>query len=155
MDSDRIWIIKASLGLLGASFAFFVLARPIFGFPMLYEEVVRVLQIIFPVFVGYLGIAAAYVSQKDSNPTAAELSVPRLARLLLRGPIYLVAVCMLVLISAFWISNLPSAAQANPGGGMSLDNFCWFLSLLLGLLAASSGLIITRLFPTSTTESEA
>jgi hypothetical protein len=145
MDLDRAWIIKASLAQLGASFAFFILARPIFGFPMVYEEVIRVLQIIFPVFVGYLGIAAAYVSQQpDAVPIDTNSAAPKFSQLLLRGPIYLVGMCSIVLIASFWVSNLPSAKS---GGGMSLDNFCWFLSLLMGLLAASSGLVVTRLFP--------
>jgi hypothetical protein len=115
---------------------------------MLYEEVIRVLQIIFPVFIGYLSLAAAHVSRGISPGRLAtrdsEFASRQITQLVLRGPIYVVGLCLIVLTAAFWISNIPSA---RPGNGMSLDNFCWFLSLLMGLLAASSALIIARLFP--------
>jgi len=148
MDANRLWVIKASLLILGISFIFFVIARPAFNFPMLYDETIRVLQIIFPVFVGYLGIGAAYLTQPTDTARATadqpfQKHQEAVARLLLRGPIYLIAFCTLALVAAFWLSNVPSA---RPGAGMSIDNFCWFLSLLMGLLAASSGLVVTRLF---------
>ena len=148
MDANRVWIIKASLVILGTSFIFFVIARPAFDFPMLYDETIRVLQIIFPVFVGYLGIGAAYLTQRSDAASAVadqpfQKKQDDIARLLLRGPIYLIAFCTLALVAGFWLSNVPSA---RPGAGMSIDNFCWFLSLLMGLLAASSGLVVTRLF---------
>jgi hypothetical protein len=146
MDADRIWIIKASIVLLGLSFAFFVVGRPLFGFPMLYDEVIRVLQLIFPVFLGYLGLGASYVTgQKNAmrEPDYGSRADTKLARLMLRAPIYLVSGGLGVLIIAFWTSNLP---HATAGAGMSLDSFCWFLSAILGVLAASSGLLVTRLF---------
>lgn len=146
MDADRLWIVKASLLFLGTSFIFFVIARPLFNFPMLFDEVIRILQIIFPVFVGYLGLGAAYLTHSSGKVATQQSFEPNsvaLARLLLRGPVYLIAVCTAALISGFWISNLPSS---KPGAGMSIDTFSWLLSLLMGLLAASSGLVVNQLF---------
>lgn len=155
MDAERLWILKASFAVLGVTFVFFVIARPMLSFPMLYDEIVRVLQIIVPVFGGYIGIGAAYVSQVN-RPAAATAAAPNpherdILRLLLRAPVYGAAVGMVVLIGAFWWSNRHDAA---PGGGMSIDNFCWFLALLMGVLAASTSLIVTRLFPGASAQSE-
>lgn len=50
----RKWLIVASLTMAAASFSFFMLA-PVFGYPLRYSQAQLVLQIVLPVFLGYLG----------------------------------------------------------------------------------------------------
>ena len=53
----RRWIIVASLVIAGAAFSFFVIA-PVLGYPLRFSQAMSILQIVFPVFLGYLACFA-------------------------------------------------------------------------------------------------
>jgi len=118
MDANRLWVIKARLLILGISFIFFVIARPAFNFPMIYDETIRVLQIIFPVFVGYLGIGAAYLTQPTDTARATadqpfQKHQEAVARLLLRSdlPDCILYPCLSSSILAVECSVCPSRGR--------------------------------------------
>jgi len=144
LDAERIWVVKASLLLAGATFAFFVAAPGLLKYPLDFDQSIRILQIVLPVFVGYLGLATAFVFQNTVRSTNV-YSNSSLIRLLLRGPIYVYSLGIVVVISVFWQTNLPGGA---PASGMTIDQLAWLVSALVGLLAATTGLIVTKIFPT-------
>src|SRR6185295_2636008 len=116
----RKWLIYATLLTTAVAFVFFLIA-PASGFPLTFDQSVRLLEIVLPVFLGYLGSATHFVV-RGSN-TAPNTPVPPRGRsellgLLVRGPVVVFLVATVSAIVAFGISNSPSAP---PGSGMSVD----------------------------------
>jgi hypothetical protein len=139
IDDARKWLIIASLGITGAQMLFFVTA-PAIGFPLQYPKNLDVLQIISPVFLGYLGSAAHFIFQ---NPPATISIQNQYLGLLVKGPLAIYTIVVVGAIVSFWYANRPDAL---PGTGMSVDNLATALSLALGVLAATTGVITSYLF---------
>lgn len=142
MQSERIWLILADLMITGMIIIFF-LVSPVFGYPLTYDEAYQVMQIVFPIFVGYLATAVAFVVRPAAEqPLTAERL--RVLRFLLRGPIILFGIGIVIVWIVFGVSNAPDRA---PGTGMSLKVFSNLHTGLLSLLAATTGGLIAFLFP--------
>ncbi len=144
-EQARIWLIKATLLVTSVCFAFFLVA-PVLDYPLTFNQSTRILQIILPIFLGYLGSASHYVfiSSKRGESDAFYVSRPGgLFPLLVRGPVAVFAVAMAATIFAFGYSN---RASATPGTGMSIDALAIFVSAALGILAATTSLVLARLF---------
>jgi hypothetical protein len=146
----RRWIIYSSLGLTAAAICFFFIA-PAVGYPLTFAQSLRALEIILPVFLGYLGSATLFVFRVPSANDAREVhraasfspGLGELAGVLVRGPIILVAISFLVLVSVFGVTNSPHAA---PGAGISIDQFTAGISTILGLLTVTTNIAVTHLF---------
>jgi len=136
----RKWLIIASLAMAALSFCFFILA-PVFGYPLRYSQAQSVLQIVLPVFLGYLGAASQFAFQK-SPPADTAVAGP-LTGLLVKGPIAVFALMMVVLVVAFGYSNRPTA---SPGDGMSAELLSTGVTVAIGLLAVTTNVIIAYLF---------
>lgn len=142
MQSERLWLIVADLAITGCIIVFFLVA-PVFGYPLTYEESYQVMQIVFPVFVGYLATAVAFVVR----PAAEQTLTPERAkvlRLLLRGPLIIFVVGVVIVWIVFGISN---SRYGAPGAGMTLKVFSNLHTGLLSILAATTGGLIAFLFP--------
>lgn len=137
----RKWLIIASLGVATTSFAFFILA-PVFGFPLRFSQAITILQIIFPVFLGYLGAATQFVFQRTSTAASAVKARPMM-ELLVKGPVIVFCIMVTVAIIAFGYSNRASAAM---GEGMSVDFLAGVVTAALGLLAVTTNVIVAYLF---------
>lgn len=142
MQTERLWLLTADLGLTGFIIAFFVIA-PAFGYPLTYDESYQVMQIVFPIFVGYLATAVVFVVRPvaDQEIDAQRLSI---LRLLIRGPIFVFAIGVVIVWIAFGYSN---SRYVTPGLGMTLKVFSNLHAALLALLAATTGGLIAFLFP--------
>lgn len=145
----RKWIIVSSFIISTATFVFFI-AAPALDFPLLYDQSWRLLQIIFPVFLGYLANATHFVFSTPRAQTGDEAEraahVGRhseLAALLIRWPMIIYAVLVVVAIAAFGYTNRRNAVV---GTGMSVELLATTLSLLLGLLAATTNVAVSYLF---------
>jgi hypothetical protein len=140
----RLWIIKASLLLTSMTFAFFALT-PIFGYPLTFEQSLVQLQIVLPVFVGYLASAAVFVFalSRRENTAADEDKLRPGASLLIRGPIFLYGFAFLIVTIAFGYSN---RIGSNDGQGMSVDTLSSFLAVCLSVLTATTGSAVAYLF---------
>jgi hypothetical protein len=143
LDLERIWAIKASLTIILASIVLLFCA-PAIGYPLDFDQSIRLLQIIIPVFSGYLGLAAASIFGNAID----EVKLPRrrlkLLRILLRGPIYVSATGLAFIAIVFGMTNRQGAL---PGTGMTIDQLAWSITALLGILASTTGLIVSKLFP--------
>jgi hypothetical protein len=143
VDEERLWVIRASLLIVAGSMAFFLIAPGFLGFPLRPEETVRVVQMIIPVFSAYLATGAAFLLSRTVPEGVAQFD-PQLLKIILRGPIYVTVFGLALATAAFWHTNRPSGIV---GQGMSLDHYCWWLALLLGLLSVTTSVVVTKLFP--------
>lgn len=139
IDGARKWLIISSLVITGAQMLFFVIA-PAIGVPLEYPKNLDLLQIITPVFLGYLGSAAHFIFQNQAPAVPVQ---NQYLGLLVKGPVAIYVVVVTGAIAAFCYSNRPSAM---PGDGMSAQDLATALSLALGVLAVTTGVISSYLF---------
>jgi hypothetical protein len=149
MDEERIWIVRVSLFVLAGCFAFFITAPVLLGFPLdaAKGEVTRVLQIVTPVFVAYLAAATAFLFVPEEQRRVAPIgdaNQRHMFRLLTRGPVIIASGGLALASGVFWFSNRHSGP---PGSGMSLDQYCWYISALLAVMATTTGIIVGKIFP--------
>jgi hypothetical protein len=142
--SARKYLVTSSLSLTAALFAFFLLA-PATGFPLVFDQSLRILQIVLPVFLGYLGSASSFVFRSDSSEDqlAFRRGTSSLASLLTLGPVLAFTIALSALIIAFGVTNRPNAP---PGSGISIDQLTTGISIILGLLAVTTSVAVNYLF---------
>lgn len=138
----RTWLITASLVITGAIFGFFLIA-PSVGYPLTWEQATRLLQIVVPVFIGYVSSATYSLFAKEQVVESALTGNERDFSLLVYGPIGIFCVATVAALVSFGISN---SSRAVPGSGMTVDTLGTFLSSGLALLTATTGVVITRIF---------
>jgi hypothetical protein len=137
----RRWLIITSLTLAAMAFCFFMLA-PVLGYPLRYSQAQGVLQIVLPVFLGYLGAATQFVFQRA--PVQHDtITAPPMMELLIKGPIAVFALMIVAAVIAFGYSNRMAAA---PGEGMSVEQLSASVTAAMGLLAVTTNAIIAYLF---------
>lgn len=138
-NQARDWLIKASLFITGVTFLF-LLAVPPLGYPLTFGQSIRALEIILPVFFGYLGSATIFYFSTNAPPTKI---TKRLPMSLIKGPIILFAIISITLFAVFGFSN---RVEAEPGSGMNVDSLAAILALALGLLTVTTNVVISYLF---------
>lgn len=141
LDGARRQIVLASLVSAGSIFTFFLLG-PAFGFPLEFQQAIKLVQLSLPVFLGYLGAAAHFMFSPPERPDLT-LNTPSLMALMVRGPLIVFAAGAISALVGFAWTN---RASAPPGIGMSLDNLMTVVSLLLGFLAVTTSVVSAYLF---------
>jgi hypothetical protein len=141
LEQARIWIVLSSLIILFAASAFFLVA-PATGFPLDWQDSIRMIQLIAPTLLAYLGSAANFIINAQPVKVPAPVN-PTLFGLLVRGPVYFFIGVFVISVVAFWLTNRPSASA---GSGMSPDSLAWALSFDLGMLAAVTNVVTFRIF---------
>jgi hypothetical protein len=137
----RRWLIVASLAMAGSAFCFFMLA-PVLGYPLRYSQAQSVLQIVLPVFVGYLGAATQFVFRRSLQSDDGVAARP-LMGLLIKGPIGVSALMMIAVMIAFGYSN---RMAASPGEGLAVEQLSTGITAAMGLLAVTTNTIVAYLF---------
>lgn len=143
VENARTWLITASLLITGGCFLFFILA-PTFSYPIDSDQSVRILQIIIPVFIGYLGSATYFVF--NNQTTSGNLSFQgnsKQVKLLIQGPVYLFCIGLVAILIVFWKGN---SASAPPGAGMEIDGLATWVTVLLSILTVTTNVIVAYLF---------
>lgn len=141
IEQARRFLIASSLSITGLQIVFLFIA-PAFGYPLSYPKNIDLLQIISPVFLGYLGSASHFIFQTPSPTINAQ---NQYLGLLLKGPI---AIYIMAVISAFAAFGYSNRVGAAIGSGMSTDNLATALTLCLSLLAVTTGVLSSYLFVT-------
>ncbi len=118
----------------------FLVIAPAIGFPLPFPKNLDILQIVGPVFLGYLGAAAHFIFQ---NPAPLIPVQNQYLGLLLKGPLIIYAVVVAGAMGAFGYLNRVGVPL---GSGMSIDVLARTLSLSFGLLAATTSVISSYLF---------
>jgi hypothetical protein len=139
VDRARKLLIISSLVITGAQILFLLMA-PVFGYPLPYPKNLNLLQIISPVFLGYLGSAAHFIFQ---NPVPHVPLQNQYLGILLIGPLIIYVLAVGGALAAFGYSN---RIEGEIGMGMSVDNLATALALCLGVLAATTGILTSYLF---------
>jgi hypothetical protein len=143
----RIWIVKASLTITGSSLLFYLVApaakSSVLYYPLKYSQSPRILQIVLPVFLGYLGSATAFMFRGQGRDLGEGDELGELGSLLVRGPIIIFGLALIGVNIAFWVSNRP---ESSIGSGMTLEQLAGGVTAILGLLTATTGVCVTHLF---------
>jgi hypothetical protein len=136
----RIAIVGFSLGITGVLLTFLILA-PALGMPFNpgRNENVRLIEIIVPVFFGYLGSAAHFIFRSRRG---AEISVndETLLALLIYGPFLIFITINIALFAAFYLYNRPD------GPGMDVEELSKWFSFGLGILTCTVSVISSYIF---------
>ncbi len=64
----RLWIIRASLLTTGLNFTFFLIF-PALGYPITFDQAIRLLEIVTPVYLAYFGSATYFLFAKNTRPS--------------------------------------------------------------------------------------
>lgn len=115
---------------------------PIAGYPLSYpREPLTMIQQIAPVFIGYMALGARFFVQGNIEETPNPRTVFLLLLLNLFFFVFL-AIFALVIIG-FGYSN---SHWADPGSGMTLDDFSLITSITLSLLTGTIGTLAAYAF---------
>lgn len=145
VNQARKWLIVSSLLIIGSQMVFLLVA-PSIGFPLQYSKNLDLLQIISPVFFGYLGSASHFIFQRQLTVVPVQ---NQFLGILVKGPLIIYVVTIIGSLAAFGYSNRVGTAI---GTGMSVDNLATAMSLSLGVLAVTTSIVSSYLFsvPNST-----
>ena len=141
-DAARRLLVWSSIIITGTLLVFFIIG-PALGFPLTFEEAVRLLELDLPIFVGYLGSATQFVFQQQNNEKPPIVVNGPLVRILIIGPLILFALANIAGLVAFGISNRPSAPA---GTGMNVDLLAVITSAALSILAVTTNIAVAYLF---------
>jgi hypothetical protein len=149
VSDARSWLIRASLLLAAATLGFF-LAAPVAGYPITQKQGFSLIQLVFPVFAGYVGSAGFLLFRYARRPAKGEAAeeareVPNLG-LLVRWPIYLWAGLFALFIFLFGFTN---RAAAPVGDGWSVEDLGMAITAALSLLSVTTNVVIAYLFDAS------
>jgi hypothetical protein len=140
--AERKWLILGSLAITTVVLAFYGIA-PAAGYPLDYDDALGVIQVITPVFAGYLGSATAFVFG-TARSAAALAENASLIRILVRAPLVVFVIAWIAITVAFGYSNRPTAVV---GSGMSVDQLSTYITIALGLLSLTTATAVSNLFP--------
>jgi hypothetical protein len=145
-QSARIAIIVYSLSITGVLFVFFVLSQA-FGIRFDYEqgEQLRLVDIVVPVFFGYLGAASHFVFNANRGREVSSDNTLML-RILVHGPFILFIVFTVALMTAFQLSRLPLPPDAPLQPSMSINDLSRWISISLALLSCTVSILASYLF---------
>jgi hypothetical protein len=142
----RTWVILVSLIVTAGVLVFLWVAPAVLHFPLDASggDAARLIQIVLPVFLGYLGAAShfAFRHREGQDPTD-EIRLSPYAALLIRWPLIGWAFLALVAFGVFWFTN---RAAAPPGTGWTVDALATALTVSMGLLAVTTGVAVAFLF---------
>lgn len=105
IDEARKWIIVSSLSITGVQMVFLLIA-PTVGFPLPYPKNLDLLQIVSPVFLGYLGAASHFIFR---NPGLSHSIQNQYLGLLIKGSVFVYSAAIISAFGAFSYSNRGSA----------------------------------------------
>jgi uncharacterized membrane protein len=136
-EDARRQIVLLSL-LTTVSFSCLIIISPLF-IQLKTAEALQVVQIVFPVFAGYIGAAVLFLFR--GKPTTAPVIDELLLRYLVNAP-FLVFWCLGVAVLAyFYISNLPGHVD-----GMAFAELATYVTILISFMNATTGALIGFLF---------
>ncbi|MBY3074814.1 hypothetical protein HFO71_31380 [Rhizobium laguerreae] len=138
----RKWIVTWSFGLMTVYGAVFIVG-PALRYPLAFDQSIQLLQIVFPLFLGYLSTAIVFMFEGTDAPPA--IATPELLGLLTKGPFVAASIMSLALFVAFWIANSTDSGSAL-SDSMSFETFSSIFSLVIGIYTATTSALVAYLF---------
>lgn len=146
VGAARSWLILFSLFVTAAVLCFIWLAPALFGYPLdaAGGDSARLIQIVLPVFLGYLGAASHFAFRDhDEDDLADSVRLRPTAAHLIRWPLVLWVLIAAAALGGFWWTNRPGA---EVGVGWTVDDLASALTVSMGLLAVTTGVAVSYLF---------
>lgn len=137
----RYFIVSASIFLLISIIIFFSIS-PLF-FSIDFDQSILVVKQTTPVFLGYLGQCCYYVISDKAPDLPLDEKKSGFLIILTVFPFIVFSVSFVAVSCVFFISNVASAA---PGTGMAFSRFTDWMSILLGVFAATASILTAWLF---------
>ena len=100
----------------------------------------RILQIVFPVFAGYLGTGVLFLF-KD-KPARDNVADAVILRYFVYGPFFIFWAISAAVFTYFYVSNLPSSSAS----GMKVSQLSDYVTMLMVFMNATVGALISFLF---------
>ncbi|TGS71702.1 hypothetical protein EN844_01580 [Mesorhizobium sp. M3A.F.Ca.ET.201.01.1.1] len=145
-QSARLAVVVYSLCITGALILFLILAQPIgMRFDFGRQENLRLVDIVIPTFLGYLGSASHFLFNSNRGREIDEQNSVML-RLLVHGPFVIFILTMFALFYAHYTSHRPLAISEPRIDVMDFNTLSRYVSISLGLLAITVGVVSSYLF---------
>lgn len=141
-NTARKWIVQSSLVVI-TLYGIFLIIAPATHYPLEFDQALQILQVLFPLFIGYLSSAVVFIFQ--GKDITKDLKVPDLLGYLVKGPFIVVSILIAAALLAFGISNWPTEGNVS-GEGMSFDNLSTLTSLILGIHTGTTSSLVLYLF---------
>jgi hypothetical protein len=124
-------------------FACFVIVSPLF-LQLDGSEALQVVQIVFPVFAGYIGASVIFIFRGNTIGEREPID-PELLRYLVYLPFVVFWSLGAAVFVYFFVSNLP-----NSGGkqGMSFPQLATYITIIISFMNATTGALTSILFQT-------
>lgn len=141
----RVGLIGSSLLMVTIVLIFFAIA-PSIGYPIESSQSLRMMEIILPVFLGYLSTAMVLlISVRSSQSQKWEpIGNKKLLCVLVYGPVATFFLTVFCVILVYGISN---GATETVGIGMPPNTMAFVLAIAVGLLSVSTNMLTYFLFP--------
>jgi hypothetical protein len=147
-QSARLAIVIYSLAITGSLIVFLLLAQPLgIRFDFGQEQNLRLIDIIIPTFLGYVGAASNFLFNAGKGREVDEGNA-QLLKILVHGPFLIFIAAVAALFYSYHVSHRPLAANEARVDVLDFNALSRYLSVCLGLLAASVTVISNYLFGT-------
>ena len=146
--SARLSVVIYSLAITAFLMIFLALAQPLgLRFDYAKQENLRLIDVLLPTFLGYLGSCAHFIF--NSEP-AREIDAERksLLTILVHAPFIIFGLFTAALFFTHYVTHRPLPDDAPRVDPLTYDTLSRYLSLGLGLLAGTVGIISSYLFGT-------
>jgi hypothetical protein len=120
------------------AFACFLIVSPLF-LPLSAQEAYQTVQIVFPVFAGYVGAAVIFLFRGHGGPgTVADSEI---LRYMVYAPFAIFWTMGAAVMFYFFVSNLPGGVP-----GMEFSQLTNYVTLLVSFMNATTGALTAFLF---------
>jgi hypothetical protein len=102
-------------------------------------ESLQLVQIVFPVFAGYIGASVLFLFQ--GTPAASQTADNKLLELLVYSPFCVFWLLALSVLTYFYLSNLPGKSE-----GMTFEQISTYITLIISFMNATTGALTALLF---------
>jgi hypothetical protein len=131
--------------LITAALGTFLLVAPVTRYPLAFDQAISVLQVIMPLFVGYLSTAIVFVTtMRAPTHKGPKGEFNSLLVVLIKGPLYLVAGLLAVSFVVFGASNWPT--EGSPTSGFEFGLLSNLISFILSISSATTSALVAWLF---------
>jgi drug/metabolite transporter (DMT)-like permease len=119
-------------------FSAFLIISPLFT-PFSSKEALQVVQVVFPVFAGYIGAAVLFLFR--GNPSIGTVADPSLLNTLIYAPFIVFWCLAAAVLFYFYLSNQPDHGQ-----GMTFPELMTYVTLIISFMNVTTGALGAFLF---------
>ncbi|MGR4931756.1 hypothetical protein ACIPUD_33835 [Bradyrhizobium sp. CAR08] len=119
-------------------FSAFVIVSPLFT-PFDAQQALQVVQVVFPVFAGYIGAAVLFLFR--GNPSAGTIADQSLLRTLIYAPFIVFWCLAAAVLFYFYLSNQPGHRE-----GMTFPQLMTYVTLIISFMNITTGALGAFLF---------